>query len=292
MTAICLPDKPNIPTKVVREKTSKPAMCFCQSYYSDDNELVDCTCGKCDKPMQKPSKMGKPMQSPPVVTEEEMTDMFGEGGKEEVKEAYTPTHPTKSWEKDLETRLLYLDLPKKYWPGVKDFIQSVRKAGGVTGSPKPKRVAESTADGSPTDTHKREEWEKEFDKAFTNRLLKVTDSPSKDWEDGYNTMVEATRLWMMEAKDFIQSVRTQAIEEERERVRKETPAGTNHSRGVDKEIIQPAGEYDRGHRDGALAVYEIVKHCVDYGWTIENAHRNIIDNFPKLFLLAKLRGES
>ena len=23
-------------------------MCFCQSYYNDDNELQDCTCGKCE----------------------------------------------------------------------------------------------------------------------------------------------------------------------------------------------------------------------------------------------------
>ena len=41
-----------------------------------------------------------------------------------------------------------------------------------------------------------------FNENFLNRLMRVS-GPNKEWEDGYNTMVEATRIWMVEAKDFI-----------------------------------------------------------------------------------------
>ena len=34
--------------------TPTTEQCFCQSYIDDDNELQDCTCGKCDKPGGKP----------------------------------------------------------------------------------------------------------------------------------------------------------------------------------------------------------------------------------------------
>ena len=47
--------------------------------------------------------------------------------------------------------------------------------------------------------------DKEFDKAFTNRLMRVADGPSKEWEDGYNEMVEATKIFMLEAKSFLHS---------------------------------------------------------------------------------------
>lgn len=57
-----------------------------------------------------------------------------------------------------------------------------------------------------------EEMEKRFDEVFTNRLLAVTDGKSKDWEDGYNTMVESTRLFMIESKHFLAT----ALEEQRQ----------------------------------------------------------------------------
>ena len=32
---------------------------------------------------------------------------------------------TQGWESELETRLTYLDVPQKYWLGLKDFIRGL-----------------------------------------------------------------------------------------------------------------------------------------------------------------------
>lgn len=45
----------------------------------------------------------------------------------------------------------------------------------------------------------------EFDKVFTDRILFVTEGKSKDWEEGYNTMVIATKLLLEEIKLHIES---------------------------------------------------------------------------------------
>jgi hypothetical protein len=70
-----------------------------------------------------------------------------------------------------------------------------------------------------TEKNKIDKILEEFDKQFTDRLLRVTEGKNKDWEDGYNTMVEATRLFMIESKMFLKSKLHQLETEVREDVK-------------------------------------------------------------------------